>query len=109
MLSYYPENMSLCVHVYMRVSIRVLMVCVPLGLCMHLGNESVWMFVSVHWHAVPRVSRCVHVYSRARRLLNICFAGPWGVHLAELPALHAVFLTARARPPRSVNFLRVNS
>lgn len=39
--------------------------------------------------------RCVRVHLRARRLLNICFAGPWGAQLAELPALHAVFLTAR--------------
>lgn len=76
---------------------------------MCLGKKPVWLFVSVCWHAEPCASRCVQVCSRAGRLLNICFAGPWGVQLAELPELRAVFLTARARPPRSVNFLRVNS
>lgn len=45
------------------------------------------------------VSRCAHVCLRARRPLNICFTGPQGAQLAELPALRAVYLTAWARPP----------
>lgn len=65
-----------------------------------------WMFIFVCWHAVPLASRCVHVCSRARRLLNICFAGPWGVQLAELPALVSDSSSAASR---SVNFPRVNS
>lgn len=71
----------------------------PRYLCGCLGSKSMWLFVSLCWHAMPRVSRCEHVCSRARHLLNVCFAGPWGAQSAELPALPAVFLTAQARSP----------
>lgn len=47
---------------------------------------------------MPRERRYVHVGLRARHLLNVCFVGPWGPQLAELPALRAVFLTAQALP-----------
>lgn len=77
--------------------------------CVCLGNKPVRMFVSMCWPAAPPVSRCVHVCLRARRLLNICFAGPWGAQLAGLPALRAGFFDSSSTASRSVNFLRVNS
>lgn len=97
-LSYCTESVALCVHIFMCVSVCIWMVCVPPGLRVYLGRKSVWMFVLVCWHAMPRERRCVHVGLRARHLLNVGFVGPWGPQLAELPAPRAVFLTAQALP-----------